>query len=407
MRILWLSNRSLSKDNGKTGTWLLALSRKLAENENIILGNISIGSDVSTKNNNWDNINEWLIPSNGLNQGGLPNSKLKTEVNNIISDFKPDLIHVWGVENFWGALTMVLAEDIPVLLEIQGLKGEIAPVYYGGLNFWDKVKCFHLRELLTFKSIFSAKKKFEKWGKIEKSIIANHQFISTHSKWAEAKVKDINPHCEMFKNERLLRNEFYSTSRWEENGNKIIFTSLGYPAPFKGLFSLIKTFEKIVKRHPEAKLKIAGGFHLKGIKMDGYIRFITKEIEKRNLQNNIKWLGGLNSKGIIDELKESSISVFPSFNESYGQALAESMLMGVPTVASFNGGYSYLGKDEETILFYPAGDIEMCSLQIERLWKDKSLSESLSKNSRNFILKNNDPNKIFNKQVEIYKKLIK
>ncbi len=407
MKILWFSNRLIDDiDTGNTGTWLTALANILSKDKSVTLSNITFGNSAVIKRSESNRVLQFEIPSNKTRKNGLPTSQIKKEILKIIYELKPNLIHVWGTESYWGTITAGVTKDFPVLIEIQGLKKTISNVYKGELTFKERLKCIGLKELLKRDFLQKRKKDFEKWGQIEVNIIQSHFYFSTHSLWAESKVRAVNQEVKMYKNERVLRADFYNSSKWKPVKEPILFTSLGYPAPFKGLYTLIKSVEILKIKYPSIKLYIAGNFKTKGIRKDGYINFIINQINSRNLKDNVVWTGGLNSTEIIGFLKRSSVAIYPSFNESYGLALIESMAVGTPVVSAFNGGYGYNGKDEETVLFFSPGDFEMCAFQINRIIECEKLAISLSVKGRNFILDRNESSKIFKKQIEIYKNII-
>jgi glycosyltransferase involved in cell wall biosynthesis len=404
MNILWFSNKAISTgDEGGTGTWLIALANVLKNQENIHLAIITEGKVEFTFYEKSNKIEQWILP---LNAYGLPSNTVKNDILKIIDEFKPDLIHVWGVERYWGIVTRELTSKFPILVEIQGLKNEIWKYYDGELSFLEKIKTIGIKEIITRKTVFHQIHNYKSWGRKEERIIKDHQFFSTHSLWAEAKVFAINRNCKMFKNERVLRSEFYNSSSWDYNGDPVIFTSVGYPSPFKGLHVIIKAIELLKNDFANIKLKIAGSIQQKGLRKDGYLNFLINEIKQKRLEDNVEWLGQLDGKRIIEHLKTSSLALFPSYIESYGLAVAESMAFGIPVIASFNGGYSFLGKDEESILFFPPGDFSMCALQVKRILLNKDLAVKLGRNSKNEILIRNNPNKIINQQIKIYKEII-
>lgn len=406
MKILWFSNKMLGKDDGTTGTWLLAMANQLQSISKLELCNVSLVNSNKIEYTHDENLCQWGIPNKHIDKNGLPNKLAKEKILKIIKSFDPDLIHVWGVETFWGTITAEL-DSKPVLLEIQGIKGKIANQYYGSLNLIERSKCIGLKELITFQNIYIKKKNYRRWGKVESSIIKQHNHISIHSDWAKACVNEINPSCKIYRNQRLLRKEFYNADKWEDSNDVKIFTSLSYIAPFKGLYTLIKSLEIIKRDIKGVNLLIAGDIRTKGIRVDGYIRFIMNEIKKRDLFENVTWLGKLSANDLINQLRKSTLSVYPSYTESYGNALAESMLIGTPTVAAFNGGSSYLGKDEETVLFFQPGDYSMCAYQMKRILNNKNLRNYLSNNSRNRIISNNSQVDIINRQLDIYKSILK
>jgi len=403
MKVLWLSNRVVGKeDNAMSGSWIYALSKAIKKSTFSYIGNITMDNVHNIAHDNYEKFEQWRIPFKSRKRNGLPKNKYKKLIVKIIEDFNPDLIHVWGVENYWGYITKGLTKEFPVLIEIQGLMKDIAPQFAGDLKNKEKLRTIGIKELLKFDTIYNRGRKYKKWGSVEEDIIKTHNFFSTHSHWAEAKVKQINPHGVMFKNERLLRSEFYN-SKWDVNNSAQIFTSAGYAAPFKGLFTLIKSIEILKLKYPHIILNIAGGFQFKGIRRDGYIHFLKEYIKKNNIHNNVSFVGPLNAKEIVELLVNSSIAAFPSFVESYGLAFAECMAVGIPLVAAYNGGFSYLGRDNENVLFFPPGDVAMCAYQIDKILSNKDLANFLSANAREICLRRNTESDIVKNQISIYK----
>lgn len=401
-KILWFSNKVLDLDTNSSGTWLIALSNKLTEDTNIELYNITIGNvdKISTLKSN--KFVQYVVPLSYIGKRGFISNKHKREIINIVDLVNPHLIHVWGVELFWGLVTIEIKNRYKILLEIQGIKGAIADVYSAGLKLSEKIQMIHLKEIIKLSNIFTQQKSYYRWGKIEEKIIKNHDNISIHSTWANSIVNQLNTTCRVFQNERLLRVHFYNAQKWKPNQNNRIFTSLGYAAPFKGLHTVILALSIIKEQIPTIKLVIAGNIITSGIRTEGYIKYILKLIKKNNLENNVEWLGGLNSQEMINEMQNSSICILPSFIESYGLALAESMIVGLPTIAAYNGGYGYLGRDEKNVFFFPPGDYRMCAFNALRVLNDVSLQMKLSNNAIKHIEKNNDPEKVINKELEIY-----
>lgn len=332
--------------------------------------------------------------------------RYQKEIIKIIETTNPHLIHVWGVELSWGIITSKIIHKYPVLLEIQGLKGAISEEFFGDLSFKEKLKTIRLKEILKRNNIFKQQNSYRKWGIYEEYIIKNHKFISIHSNWANSRIKNYNNICTIYQNERLLRKNFYNSSKWIPNKNNSLFTSLGYVAPFKGLHILIKALSLVKEQVPTIKLNIAGNIRTTGIKTEGYIKYVLSLIKKLNLEKNVFWLGGLESKDLVNVMLKSSIGVFPSFIESYGLAMAESMLLGLPTISAYNGGYDYLGRNEHSVLFYPPNDYQMCAHNILRVLTSESLQTKLSHNSIEHITKNNDPVKILNNELDIYRTII-
>src|SRR6266496_3489824 len=313
-------------------------------------------------------ITQWVFPDihYSLNNG-LPQKHYLSNIIESIEKFSPDVVHVWGTELFWGLLSARELIKRPILLELQGVKSAIAKVFSGGLTLKEQFDCIGLKEIIRKTTIPQEQNKFEKWGIFEREIIQGHQFITVQSPWLVAQVRSINGDCQVFRNEFLLQEPFYSASPWQLNKNIKIFCSTSYPSPFKGLHVAIRAIAILKNKYPNIQLRIAGAYPKKGLRQDGFVGWILNESRKLGVESNLLWLGPLTVDEIIDELQNCSVNLTPTFVEGYCLALAEALFLGVPSVVSFTGGTSYLAKDEDTALFFPPGDHVMCAYQVERL----------------------------------------
>jgi len=407
MKILWFSNCVLSEqDTGATGTWLHAMAQGLNESGDVELANISDGMVKAPERTDFGKAAQWTIPPAKLSADGLPSRHIIREIVKIVDDFAPDLIHIWGTEAYWGLLKTRGFLHSPVVLGIQGLKGMIARVYDGGLNFREKLQCIGIKELIRRSTIFQGKRRFARWGKFEREMIAGHRHIIVQSRWDDAQIKTINPKCHTIPYDYILRQPFYQAESWQYIDKPIIFCSAAYSSPFKGLHIAVKALKHLRNKYPDVELHIVGAHRLSGLRRDGYIAWVNRQIAKFGLTENVKWLGALSALQIVEELKNCAVVVQPSFVEGYSLVLAETMMLGIPAVVSYAAGLPTLAQDEATALFFPPGDDTMCAYQIERLFKDRTLAEKISCNARKTALTRNDRQKLIDRQIEIYREVL-
>lgn len=412
-KILWLCNHVFTEFQDKaTGTWLSSLATKLLATGEVDLYNISQFKVKKCTRRNSGLISQWLVPYEHLNNQGLPSKKTITYIQNIVNEIHPDVIHIWGTENYWGLLTARKIIEGNVVLDVQGLIYACANAYYGGLLFKELISCLGVKELiLPSCSIFVKKKKFEEWVKFEREIILKHNFILIQSVWTEAHVSSVNSEYTQFQTGRILRSEFDKALPWQfiDQSNSdfpIIFASCSESIPYKGLHILFRAVSLLKKKFPNISLNIAGSYFKRGIRNSGYSKWLRREARKLGIENSIKWLGSLDAAEIIEQFHIASAFVIPSFVESYSLSLAESMKIGVPTVVSYAGALAEVAQERESVLFFPIGDEVMCAFQIERILMNKELAESLSNEARIVALMRNDPEKIVNNQIRIYNNIM-
>lgn len=409
MRILWFGGFLSGQERCATGTWQDNMSQALVASGAVTLGNICTYNVKKSIRQDVGPINQWLIPASTIfARDGLPSKKIIADILRAVDEFGPDLIHVWGVESFFGLLTARGYITQPAILEMQGLKGAIAKNYSGGLTAKEQRECIGIKEIIKGRSISKEALKFEKWGVFEREIISGHRFIATQTDWIDAWVKSINTTCTTFHSVRaiLLGDFFYGMPRWKFKLNPTLFCSAAYSSPFKGLHVAIRAISILKDKFPDVKLRIAGAHSRNGIRKDGYVAWVERQARILGISEKITWLGPLSSNQICSELNSASAMIMPSFIENCSTSMQEAMMAGTPVVASYVGGLPSLAHDEESALFFPAGDHVMCARQIERLIIDVDLATHISHNARLVALDRNDPKKVIENQLESYKKII-
>lgn len=408
IRILWFCSDHLNEQKTtQTGTWLHSMSKGLVESGLVELFNITYGKNVRTVFDQYMSINQWILPRKKLNRKGLPNKRIIKEIQNIVLQVQPDIIHIWGTESYWGLLSARNLINGKVLLEIQGLKFEISKYFYEGLSTKDLISCINIKELLKpSASIFSLKKSFNRWGVFEKEMILNHMFIDTQSEWVRASVGLINKRAKIHNTLLSLRDEFYKAEKWNLQTCKrnSIFTITSELISYKGLHILFDAIALIKRDFPDIKLNIASNLTY-GIRRDGYTRFLFRKIKKMGLTNHINWLGPLTAEQIVKELQSAHMVVIPSFVESYCMALDEAIFVGVPTVASFAGAMPELGKNRKTVSYFQPGDTVMCAYEIKRILENDEFALKMS--NKAFKSKQIRNNKLaIEQQIRIYQDLL-
>lgn len=411
--VLWLCNRPIEEGaDRRDGTWFTSMARALVESGEILLAVVGQAKVKGAVRCNLGDIAQWVVPYEPLGRNGLPSRRTVEAIQQAADEIKPDLIHVWGTENYWGLLTARGMLAGPAVLEMQGIKYVLAKVFYGGLSLAERIRCIGPLEILRPGcSLFFGKRRFERWGRFEKEMILKHKYVSTQSDWVRAYILAVNPECTLFKTAIMLRKEFFEAFSWRtpENRNGAtpsVFTSSSGAPAYKGLHVAMRAIALLKRKYPRIVLNVAGDIMRNGIRRSGYARWLQSEAHRLRIKDNVRWLGPLDADGIIRQFHQASAVVIPSFVESYSLALAEAMLIGVPVVVSYAGAMPELACDGESALFFPIGDASACAMQIDRLLSDHGLAERLSQNARETGLTRNDPQSVLRRQVEIYDDII-
>ena len=203
------------------------------------------------------------MPAWNLSSSGLPSREHCIEIKELCNSLQPDLIHVWGVENYFSSLVPTFNFSQPLLLEIQGLFQSCAEVYYGDLSFYESLKCLGLREILfPFKSIYAEKRVMLHKGQSESEKIRQYKFISTQSQWVRDFINNIST-ATLFKTGMSLRRVFLESRKWEypsDQSNINFYCSAASAVPYKSMQTILKAFALILKNYPHARLYVIGNF---------------------------------------------------------------------------------------------------------------------------------------------------
>jgi len=408
MKVLWLSNVYISDNEiSSTGTWIIAMAKRLQQEKNINLFIISKGDvgDIEQKDNG--NIKQWILPNAELNKEGLPPQNLIFSIQEIINGINPDIIHIWGTEYYWSKLYTEGYIKGKVLLEMQGLISAIATKVTADLTFREMIDCIGFKEILKPTTFLLCRKKyFEKRGALEIDTISKHKHIATQSDWMRGYIRNINKEAKIYRSAIGLRPEFLNTTPHNYSVNNLeLFTLTSTISAYKGLHTLIKALAIVKSQYKDVILKIAGPLPVKGVKKPGYERFLQRLIIKHDLSNNVKWLGSLNAIELIGEMKKSRIVVLPSFIESYSLALREALTIGMPVVASFAGAMPELANHNKSAIYFPPGDFQLCAHAIVEILTSKELEESLRINA---LQKARELNRVDcgTVQIEIYQQIM-
>ena len=414
-KILWFSNTVLGLSNIKvSGTWLFSMSRLLLSLSDIYLVNVTLNRNDKvqdiTKNEVSKNFEEVLLPQWAIHSDGYPSSVNCAKIKDFLIDAAPDIIHIWGVENYFSRLIPTFELDIPLLLEIQGLHSSCADVYYGDLNFYETLQCNGLKEILFpfSKSIFASKAECYKVGLKENSSLEKYHYVSTQSQWVRDQLKGLFVGV-LFNTKMALRSEFLSTRKWNLSNVAFpaFYCSASGPSPYKSIQTAVRALEIVVRFYPSTKLYIVGSFSKSNwLHRSGYLSFLYRMVKRKKLSNNIIFTGSLDASGIIEIIYKCLGYIQTSYVESYSLALAEAQAVGIPSIISYAGAMPELAENRISGLFYSPGDYKSCAARMLELIEDEDLVNTISSHSYKLAHQRNDEQQVLTTQMDIYNKVL-
>ena len=142
---------------------------------------------------------------------------------------------------------------------------------------------------------------------------------------------------------------------------------------------VIRSFAIVVKKYPQARLKICGNGSEKG-----KLKSLTYQL---GLGNSVEFLGSLGNEKIAELYNSSDILLNGSEIDNLPVSILEAFACGLPVVSTKAGGIPYLVEHEKTGLLVELNDSEVMAKDIERLLENAELAQTLSENARKSLEK--------------------
>ncbi len=377
MKILWLCNIVLPElayefgvPKSNIGGWLTGAWNELKKCELLELGIcVPIKNLSLMKDGTFDCFTYYSFPM----ISGESNTTIQAQVSRfseVLSDFRPDIIHIWGTE-FEHSYSMVKAcEKLgmldKVVVNIQGLLTYYERLYELGLP--DDV----VENNTSGLSIRDGKIDFKRRASYEQALLEKVMYVSGRTDWDYACVKNLNRNIKYFYCGEILRASFYKSRKW----NKIdcvkhsIFISQAF-YPIKGFHLILEEIKNLTTVYPDLVVRVAG--NNLSIEENGFSEYIKKRIRDLNISSNIVFLGKLTEEEMIIEYLNCNAFVSASLIENSSNSVCEAMILGVPVVSSFVGGMASVIEHGVSGFLYPLNEPYMMTSYIIKIFEDDKI----------------------------------
>lgn len=412
MKILWITNMVLPDAAeylgipvGKSGTWMIDISRKLAENNEIDLA-VACVHGKEFKKFEYKNITWYLLPGKGRNMLNYTKS-YESIWKKINEEFKPDIVHIHGTEYSHGLAFMRACPDVKSVISVQGVLARIKDVDFGELPISKFIFNRTLRQNLRFNGEIELHLLHKKNAKYEQEMLERAKYINGVNTWDISLCKRINPSLKTFKLEYNLREELYSSKKWsvDSMNRHTIFTNPG-GTPLKGLHQLLKAVAIVKKDFPDVLVKVPGmGNDGNLVVNSAYSKYIAKLIKKLDLEENVEFLGGQTGAQMCENMLSANVTVIPSAIEGTSLILREAMYLGCPCITSFRGGMADFINDKQDGFLYDYQEYPYLATRISEIFNDDSLCQSFSVKSIEKAEKAHDRERNTNDYIRMYEKI--
>lgn len=424
MRVLWLTYfkppelaRVLNRVPSHKGGWVSALAEALVASGQIELAIATNVRHAVARKERIANIWYYVVPmSKGSETGQCLTKSLVRQYQDVLADFRPDVIHIHGTESFHGLLTGRGHLECPSVISIQGILDVYGMHYLDGIPLTQLLTSRTCRDWLRLDGLIEQSIKWGRRVRCEREVFSSNSAFIGRTLWDEAHTRRLNPKARYYRCNELLRPAFYTAS-WNIRRIKrhsLLASSALYP--IKGFHVLIKAVALLRDEFPDVTVRSpiayfypgSTGMHRlwKNCRCTGYAKYLTDLIRSNRLEKHFVSLPRQDAEMMTGEFTRAHAFVLPSMIENSPNALCEAMLVGAPSVASYVGGIPSLIRDGESALAFPAGDEAVLAEQLRRLFLDDDLACRLSTAGRNEALRRHSPETVVKDILAIYEKVI-
>ncbi len=175
--------------------------------------------------------------------------------------------------------------------------------------------------------------------------------------------------------------------------NEVVYMFLGRMNTDKGINELAEAFNRLRKKHLNARLLLAGGDEEN---MTTIVKQKVKDIEA------VIFYGVTPTPERL--LQACDVFCMPSYREGFGTSIIEASLLEKPIICSDTYGLKETIIENKTGLRHKVKDVESLYFAMDKLIIDKALRESLGTEGRAYVLENFSAQTISKKWIEFYKK---
>ena len=174
----------------------------------------------------------------------------------------------------------------------------------------------------------------------------------------------------------------------ETRQNKGSLLFVGRLVEKKGLRYLIDALPLILKKHPQASLRIAGDGPEKGT--------LQLQSKRLGINDHVRFLGAVKNKSLPDLYRTADVVVFPSViagggdREGFGLVLVEALGCECATVVTDLPAMQDIIVDGKTGFVVPQKNVQKLAEKIVSLLDDPEMGRSVGKEGRRFVVERYD-----------------
>lgn len=323
---------------------------------------------------------------------------IKNPIQNVINDFSPDIIHIFGTESNLGYI--IGETDVPCVVHIQGILSTVLNVYFPlGLNVKSFVTPTNIREYWFRNGIVFNYNRMVLAAEREKAFIRKSKYIIGRTEFDKQFSRLYNSDIKYFHVDEILRDEFYKCAKWNFREGKLKLVSTLSPTIYKGIDIVLKTASILKECDVDFEWTIIGINKKNSIvsKIERYNNLFAEDL-------SVSFAGIRTAQEIVAILQESTIYVHPSYIDNSPNSLCEAQYIGMPTIATNVGGIPTIMNYQEEFMESPIVPHSLAS-KIISLHK-KIIRGEYESTLNHLAIQRHNPFIIIKKLKDVYSKIL-
>ncbi len=333
----------------------------------------------------------------------LPTDNKLYRLIQIIDQFKPDLIHVFGSEEVFGMVSKYVTT--PVILHIQGILTPYLDHWFPkGVSNISILKKSPITDSLRATGLYFDYRTISKMARRERQIFQHCKYYMGRTFWDQSVSQLLSPGSTYFHCEEVIRPFFFSR-RWAQpiKSSPFIISTTINPNIYKGLDIILKTAQLL-----KEKAGLDFQWNIYGIHENHTLVKLFERYAKISFKSNsVFFHGPVNADDLVAQLCRSNVFVHPSHIDNSPNSVCEAMLLGMPVIAANTGGVGSLIDHQKEGILYPDYDQYLLARHIVDIMKEPELARTLGHQARERAIKRHNPDLIIDRLQEIYSFILK
>lgn len=418
MKVLWFSPNSCSylpvkydkrRKGYNGGGWTTSLQQELAKREGVTLG-VCFIADGQPERVEQDGVVYYPVPNHkkpfkdklldlihyrDVRRDEVVWPHYIEHFKRVISDFKPDVIEVFGSELYVG-LGALAAQGLPIVLHIQGLLSlAIYSFFPPGVSrmqyIWQDWNPRHA--FARFQELVYWKRSCHR----EKTVLKAVLHVIGRTEWDRDALRVLNPEAIYHYGGEILRPEFYEPSIRQIPKRLTIVSTISRPL-YKGFDLVLKTADILRNEmHVDFDWLVFGSVSLK---------FAEKHTGLRHEDVGVRICGVASAQKLREALLTATLYFHPSYIENSPNSVAEAQILGLPVVVTNVGGIPSMVEHGKTGFLFPSMDPYTAAYYVNEIFVHPRAFADMGERAKNSVIMRHDRELIVNQTFKVYDDVI-